>query len=133
VPKALGNGDAEMAALKTKAEMFAPDLRRALLEDWRASEKNADEIVGLDFDPFLNSQDPYTKYSAEKVEKKGNSWLVSVFGSSKEGKSPRADVIAKVEKTKSKYGWRFTNFIYDSGENLLGILKQFKKERGHNN
>ncbi len=128
-PKAFGSGDAELAALKTKSEMFTPELRRALLEDWKASSENADEIVGLDFDPFLNSQDPYTKYLAEKVEKKGASWLVSVYGSSKEGKSAVADVIAKVEKTKGKYGWRFTNFIYDKSSNLLGVLREFKKER----
>jgi hypothetical protein len=122
--------DAELLALKSKSTMFTPELKRALLEDWDASSKNKDEIVGLDFDPFLDSQDPDRHYTARQVEPKGKTWLVSVFGStSSHEKTTRADVIAQVEKT--KHGWRFTNFVYGKEDDLLKTLRELKKERDH--
>jgi hypothetical protein len=36
---------------------FSPELASKLKEDLAAQEKSPGEIVGLDFDPFLNAQD----------------------------------------------------------------------------
>ena len=125
-PRAL-KADNEMRTLTEKAAMFTPQLRQALIEDRRAQEKVSDEIVGLDFDPFLNSQDPAEKYTVKKVEHKGNAWLATVFGRYKGQKEDTdASVVAQVERTKT--GWRFTNFIYGK-DNLLSELKQLKKDR----
>ena len=133
-PRAL-KGDAEMLTLKVKADAFAPEIRKALLEDRKAQEKVKDEVVGLDFDPFLNSQDVANTYTVKKVEHKGKSWLASVYGHYKGQKEdPAPSVIAQVEKGKS--GWRFTNFIYPDPKkpmNLLQVLSELKKEREHSN
>lgn len=127
-PRALKT-DAEPLALKVKAAMFTPELRRALQEDRVASSKNKDEIVGLDFDPFLASQDPYPTYTVVNVEKRGKSWLASVAGSSPTDKTTLPSVVAEVARYKQ--GWRFTNFIYSEESNLLDTLRQLKKDREH--
>ena len=131
-PRAL-KGDSEMLTLKVKGNAFSPDLKRALMEDRKAQEKVKDEVVGLDFDPFLNSQDVANTYTAKKVEHKGQKWLASVYGHYKGQKEdPTPSVIAQVEKGKS--GWRFTNFIYPDPKkptNLLQVLSDLKKEREH--
>jgi hypothetical protein len=126
LPRVLhGKGDPEMEAVTLKATMFCPELRRALLEDRKAQSKDPTEVVGLDFDPFLNSQDIAKSYSVGKVQHEGQKWLVSVY-SSYSTKSPA--LTAQVEK--GKQGWRFTNFLYGKDGNLLGVLHKLKQDRG---
>lgn len=45
------------AALKKKPAYFSPELTKALKADAVAAAKSPGDIVGLDFDPFLNAQD----------------------------------------------------------------------------
>jgi hypothetical protein len=54
VPRAL-KGDAVGLALSSKASAFAPRLSKALKEDQAATAQSPGEIVGLDFDPFLDT------------------------------------------------------------------------------
>lgn len=127
LPRVLkGKGDPEMEAVKSKGAMFSPELRRALLEDRVAQSKDPTEVVGLDFDPFLNSQDIAKTYKAGKVEHSGQRWLVSMY-SSYSTKEPA--LAAQVEK--GKQGWRFTNFLYGKDGDLLGVLRKLKQDRGH--
>ena len=127
LPRVLkGGGDPEMEVIKTKGTMFSPELRKALLEDRLAQSKDPSEVVGLDFDPFLNSQDIAKSYTVGKIEHKGQAWLVNVY-SSYSTKEPA--VIAQV--VKAKQGWRFTNFLYGKADNLLGVLRKLKQDRGH--
>ncbi|HEY1774039.1 MAG TPA: hypothetical protein VGH91_12700 [Gammaproteobacteria bacterium] len=65
--------------LNQKPDYFAPDLRSALKKDLDASEKNPDEIVGLDFDPILASQDPCNHYVTDAVTQVGENYDVSIF------------------------------------------------------
>jgi hypothetical protein len=69
------------AAALTQPEMkaaFAPELLRALLEDVEAARKNPGEIVGLDFDPVTNSQDPCARYKAFRAHQTGDTYWVDV-------------------------------------------------------
>jgi hypothetical protein len=127
VPKAakLG-GDPVKDALKHKASSFSPPLREALLQDIEAQEK-ADEIVGLDFDPFLNSQDPGEPYVAVAAKAKGKTWLVSVHPMVAGGRASNPAVVAVIEK--GEKGWRFTNFLQPDGEDLLTLLARLKQDR----
>jgi len=113
--------------LKSKGSAFIPTLSKALREDSVASAKVKDMVVGLDFDPFLASQDPETHYTVGKIVQKNGSYYVSVHGVRSGKQSPKADVVVKVEKLKGS--WRFTNFLYPDGTNLLSVLKELKKER----
>jgi hypothetical protein len=124
--KALANQKGPLwdVVLKARRSSFTPSLLKALHEDAVAASKSKDEIVGLDFDPFLNSQDPDSRYFAGKVTHQGMNWTVSVSSGSR---TKKPSVIAKLEK--HNRSWRFTNFAYPRGEDLLGTLAQLKRAR----
>lgn len=129
VPKALSSHStpAWSTAVKEKGSCFSPELGRNLREDSEAQAKDEGEIVGLDFDPFLNSQDPGRRYSVGKVVPKGDSYLVEVHRIIS-GK-PEAKLTATAEVTGKNGQWYFVNFIYPGGHNLLGVLKALKDDR----
>ncbi len=118
--------------LKEKAADFSPDLLKALKDDLEAAKQVPDEIVGLDFDPFLNSQDMGEKYAVGGVTQKGDRYWVEVFGYWEKKKSARPDITPEVAFQNGR--WVFTNFHYSAGnipvnENLLSILQQLKNDR----
>jgi hypothetical protein len=119
----------EDAVLKAKPALLTPALQRELKEDYDASAKSPDEIVGLDFDPFLNTQDPCERYEVGKVTMHGTDRASAEIYSVCEGKrSPKPDVIADVVFANGR--WQFDNFHYpDSHEDLLSVLKKLKKDR----
>jgi hypothetical protein len=124
--------EADVRAVRTKRDMFTPELRRALLCDRAAQEKNTEYIVGLDSDPFVSGQDPASHYTVRKIEHRRNFWYASVW--SMYGKQTHEpDVIAKVERTKGKHGWRFVNFLYSDGDNLIDTLRALKDDRDLSN
>lgn len=53
-------------ALRERPKAFDSDLLRMLRKD-SAAQAKARDIVGLDFDPFFNSQDPSPKFEARRV------------------------------------------------------------------
>ena len=119
-------------ALKEKPDAFSPELLKALQDDLAASAKDPDEVVGLDFDPFLNSQDPCEKYQAGKVTREGDTYQVEVFSHCPGEESVKPALIAELKLDKRR--WIFVDFIYpaDEGtpqEDLLTILKDLDKER----
>lgn len=119
-------------ALKYKKEAFSDELFRLLNEDAEASAKNEGEIVGLDFDPFLNAQDIGERYVVGKVTPKGDRYRVEVFGIWAGKKNAKADVVPEVMLKEGR--WLFVNFIYGDGEdeNLLSVLKTLREERQKN-
>ena len=124
----------EAAALNKKKECFDTALREALIEDNKAQAK-ADEIVGLDSDPFLASQDNGFAYQTGSVKQVGNKFLVDVH-CDLIGKSRKAILAAEVavvaEVVKNDGHWIFTNFIYadEKGKtDLLTILSNLAKDR----
>lgn len=114
-------------ALRSKAAWFASELRKALLEDIEAQQKARDEIVGLDFDPFLNGQDPGVRYVVVGAKAKGKTWLVSLHAVAAGMRSSKPAVVAVVEQ--GEKGWRFVNFEYPGGDDLRTILKNLRNER----
>jgi hypothetical protein len=120
-------------ALKQKSSMFTPELKQKLEEDEKASAKSPGEIVGLDFDPFLNAQDDPGHMVAEKATMKGANCFVEVHRSPRdprEGKKP--DVMP--ELTFKNGQWVFVNFHYPMNTNpgdgdLLSVLKGLAADR----
>lgn len=126
------NADPLRVALKTKKSNFSSELVKRLNEDYKAAAKSPGEIVGLDFDPVLNSQDFADKYVPGKVTKKGSHYLVEVFGVTGGKRSEVADVIPELQKVGGR--WVFTNFIYKHDgktDDLLSMLKKLKADRGN--
>ncbi|MBX9688707.1 MAG: YbjP/YqhG family protein [Candidatus Obscuribacterales bacterium] len=117
-------------ALKLKKDAFSPELLRQLKADIDAQTKVPDEIVGLDFDPILNTQSQADRYQVGNVTAKGKSFLVEVYGFWDKKKSPKPDVIPELISKDGK--WQFVNFRYqNSGDSdLLSVLKTLRAERG---
>ena len=116
---------------KLKRSVLLPELGNALAADLAASKKNADEIVGLDFDPFTNSQDPSPRYRVEKTEVVGPRCLAEVHGVPSDRKG-QPDATAELQFAKGT--WKFVNFHYGrengpKNENLLSILHTLERER----
>lgn len=120
-------------AFRIRPQSFSPELRKALAEDLAAAKKHPDEIVSLDFEPFVNSQDPAAKYVAKKVAREAKGYRVEVHAVIEGKPSERPDVIAEVVRQGSH--WTFVNFHYPSsddkepGTDLLKLLRQFKEDR----
>jgi hypothetical protein len=119
--------------IKTHREMFNSQLANALIADQEAQDKVPGEIVGLDFDPFTDSQDPDNKYFAKKITAAGKRYRVEIFSQrTYVGEKPGVPIL--VAEVISKQGrWVFTNFIYGRfNSDLISELKRLAKERkGH--
>jgi len=120
--------DVMEVAMKEKRSAFTPELIKALQEDVAAARKNPGELVGLDFDPILASQEEPEKYEVGEVRAKGDHYLVDLFGYLEGKKDAKPTVVAELV---SKSGhWIFTNFHYEGDtSNLVDVLRQLKKDR----
>lgn len=129
VATAADNPGTDMRALSDKRWNFGADLTRALRVDSAAAAKSPDEIVGLDMDPFLNSQDPCDRYHPVKVRRSGGKFLVDVVGSGGCPAHTKPDVTVVVRF--AGHQPVFTNFIYSSRahDDLLGLLAQLAADR----
>lgn len=140
--------DVMEVAMKEKRSCFSPELLKALQEDVTAAHKSPGEIVGLDFDPILNSQEYPGRYVVAKVHARGDfltprqqspslalsgsgqmlnvAYLVDVFDV-RDGKKEAKPTVTPELVSKNGH-WIFTNFHYEK-DNLLNVLEQLKKER----
>lgn len=119
-------------ALRYKGSEFSPELVRQLKEDRDAQDNSPGEIVGLDFDPFLYSQDPSEHFVVGNITDKDGRYLVEVYGMSS-GKR-REKVVPELVRKNGR--WLFVNFHYpDSGHgsgkdgDLLHLLKSLREDR----
>jgi Protein of unknown function (DUF3828) len=123
------------ATLREKRSSFSPELVKGLQEDLAASKKSPEEVVGLDFDPFLNAQDIAERYLVGKITPKGDHCLVEVFGVWGGKKNSNPDVVPELVFENGQ--WVFTNFHYGKtsipvNENLVSVLQILKKDRKKN-
>jgi hypothetical protein len=124
--KANSRKDVMEVAMQEKRSCFSPELLKALQEDVAAAHKDPGEIVGLDFDPILNSQEDPGRYVVGELRAKGDHYLVDVFVVRDGKKEAKPWIIPELV---SKNGqWVFTNFHYEK-ENLVSVLQQLKKDR----
>ncbi len=102
---------------------------KALKEDAEAARKSPD-LVGLDFDPFLNSQDPDDKYVVGGVTETDGLYRVDIYGIRKgQKREAKPNVVAEVKPAKTSFV--FTNFIYGTDGDLVGVLKQLADDRAN--
>ena len=122
VPKALGGGPGApwRAALEAKPGSFSPEIASLLRKEIRVQAQTKGEISGLDFDPFLSSQDPDDHYNVGDIVKKGDSYWVSIYGGAAEKSQPQA-LVAEVSRANGR--WQFRNFRYPNGKDLVSLLR----------
>lgn len=110
-------------ALKRNPPVLSPNLIRLFKRD-DARQRAAGGIANLDFDPYLNSQDPEGKYDVAQVTVNGNLCRA---------KLSQRDIVAELKRTAT--GWVFSNFYYRfysedrskkdaPGDDLVHILNQ---------
>lgn len=118
-----GNTDLTwMKILKLARWDLSPELA-SLLEEDAAAQSHCREIVGIDFDPFLFSQDPAKKYEVGAIEQKGDKYWAKIYAAEDRERSSAPDVIAEIAR-RSDGGWFFVNFYNPrTGTKLLAILK----------
>lgn len=117
-----------LLALRSRRDSFTPGLRRLLIEDDRAQSK-AHEIVGIDYDPFLFSQDPCERYAAEKVTIRNDRCFVEVHPICQGQRREKADVTGELGYQNGH--WVFIDFHYlqDESGSLLSNLEALRRER----
>lgn len=130
VPLALRDSKepASILAIRQRPSIFSDKIRESLAEDRKAQEQSKDGIVGIDFDPFLASQDPAEKYSTLKVTVDEGKCLADIKA---------ADAVdrywdVRTEAKRTGGAWRFTNFHYNTDvlpNDLLSILRDLKRGR----
>ncbi len=115
-------------AVENRPEAFSVSLANALKGDLNAQSKAGAEIVGIDFDPFLNTQDPDDGYEARNCEKRGDHYFVKVYRIGSDHSVKRASVVAELYLMGKK--WQFVDFHYSQGGSLLRILAILRFDRG---
>ena len=129
VPQALAEhtGPAWQFAIDHMSASFDGGLLAALKDDAAAQARSSDDIVGLDFDPFLSSQDPTERYEVGTATQEGAKYLVPVYPVMAGKRSQEPAVIADVEQEDGQ--WRFVNFRYPGSDDLLTVLRSLKESR----
>jgi hypothetical protein len=113
-------------AVAERRSFFDDCIAAGLSIDSDARAKVDDRIVGLEFDPFLNSQDPADHYEARRVSHAGRHYfveVVSVGANARSGTKP--DVVVELRRTDTH--WKFIDFYFPGhdgipDQDLLGLL-----------
>ena len=123
VPEALKEhkGPAWDLALQYRGADFDNGLARLLMND-SAAQARCEELVGIDFDPLLNTQDPVERYAVGRISQAGPRYRAEIYAVDSGKPGERADVSAEVVNKNGH--WKFVNFLYPDGTNLVDILKK---------
>jgi hypothetical protein len=131
VPITNSRNDRFTVMLRPRRSSFDPKLWRMLVADDEAQSR-ATEIVGLDFDPIVNSQDPSPEFKVVSVSTTGNQCRAHVDGFNDGVREERVTP----ELVYSDGRWVFLNFHYRFEINgkwrdgdLIQILKELRKSR----
>jgi hypothetical protein len=105
---------------KHRDAWFSDELAALLAADEKRSAASPDEVCGLDFDPYVDSQDEVGPLKRAKLVRPGPSPQVEV----RFRDAPKHSVI--VELVPVADGWRISNFRYPKSEDpeLVGLLRK---------
>ncbi|WIL19805.1 hypothetical protein [Geothrix sp.] len=113
-------------ALRRKPELFHPFLLKELKKDAEAQAAAKGEIDGLDFDPFLNTQDPAPSYMVGSIRKWQGLYWVEVFTRDRKGK--RGSLAVTPQVAVENGNCVFVDFYYPKGGHLQDILRRLHPE-----
>jgi Protein of unknown function (DUF3828) len=108
-------------ALVEREDTFDHELALVLKDDIRGQEDVTGEIVGVDFDPFLYSQDPCERYEVGSVSARQGKYFIDVHGVCSGVRNGLPDVVAEVAEQGGR--WRIVNLHYAKDKNLVSILR----------
>jgi len=102
---------------------FAPGLRALLDADARAAAANADEVVGLDFDPLTDAQEEMTSFQVAPATLQGENATVGVVLL-----LDTARTNVRVQLARSNGEWQVANLQYSHGD-LVSLLHRLAADR----
>jgi hypothetical protein len=98
-----------------------------LARDYEAQSRSPDDVVGIDYDPFLGGQDTCQGYTPERIRHDGKGlYRVVIF--SRCWKTYSEDLTLLIYQKKSGE-YKIRNVLYPEGGNLLLGLDDLQKER----
>lgn len=106
---------------------LSPTLMAALQADRDASIANDEEIVGLDFDPFINAQDVCERYEARAAVRRDSTTDVGVYNTCHWGHPLVPDVIYQLQRRGDR--WVIVDLRYGGGQSLLESLAYYAEQR----
>lgn len=106
---------------------FTPELRSALDEDLVASRASPGNVVGLDGDPFTDSQDPCERYLPQAAVVTGDSATVTIMEVCEPGAPGRSSV--RVILVRRDDSWHLADFVARDGRTLTDQLRQLRLAR----
>ncbi len=119
---------AAAVALRERRSVLDQALARALAADLSAQAKVRDEIVGLDADPFLNSQDPCEASAVGSAMRKYGGFRVPVFAICGGKRTPTPVAFADVRAARGR--WTIVDVLgADGTTSLAATLRQLASER----
>jgi hypothetical protein len=114
-----------------KQRYLSPELFRDLMIDEDAQAKNPHVEVGLDFDPFEDTNCGWDHFAVGKITRKKDSYWVTVHGSFPFNSTDKLYVVPELVLKNGT--WRFVNFHYlqrlphDDLKNVLKTLREHRK------
>lgn len=103
------------------------ELAEALAADRAAAVANQEEIVGLDFDPFSNSQDPCETYKTGRVAQRADTLMVELLGEC-HGQIPLIpDAVYLLVRVNRELA--IADIAYPQGGSLRNVLRQLDEMR----
>ncbi len=106
---------------------LSPELAAALKADREAAMANDEEIVGLDFDPFVNAQDICGPYQARGAAPYEGKLDVVIYNGCGWGHPFVPDVIYVLERRADR--WVLADIRYPGQSTLLQILAYYAEQR----
>jgi hypothetical protein len=118
--------------IKKKSDLFSGPLLQMLKEDSDAQSKFPGELIGIDWDPFLNTQDPAQKYTVQNTSVLHDNCAAETWsGRTISTKNPKPDIVAILKWIDGN--WKFVNFDNDpkakTPSDLISILNRLKESR----
>ncbi len=107
-------------AVRLRSDVFTPELLRALRADLAASSRAKDDVVGLDWDPFMGGQEPCVPMRVDVVTRRADTLFVAMRGQCTDI-PPRAAPDAVPGLVRGARGWAIAD-IRHGGD--LGSLRQ---------
>jgi len=123
--KGQGFGSSDFV-LERKPAIFSPALIKALRDDEAAQARTPGEIVSLNMDPFLYSQEFESHYVTGDITQKANVFQVYMHGVHAGIRNEKPDVIVEVSRKNGR--WVFINFHLPNGPDLLATLKEARQQ-----
>jgi hypothetical protein len=126
-----GAGYSFIDAVRQRPDGFSPELKRLLEEDVAAASKCKGDVVGLDWDPFLETQENPGTYAVGKVEKTAQGFRVSVDLKDAKARGAR-NPAAQADVAFVGGHWQFVDFVEEptdpkARQGLVAILKGYER------